>query len=287
MLADTNLFFEFKKLNELPWKELNADPIVILVSKPVLDEIDKHKKENGRTRDRALEIFRMLHSSLKAGGADTVIQEISPRVVLRHIGSARPDETLRDELDFQKSDDRLVGILSTLIKGGETENVELFTDDTGPVSTAQGLGLPFRFIDDDWRRPPEQTGETKRIKALEKDLATYRSQEPNIKIDYGEAIKEGAVKVVRRIAKPLTASELDSAIEKLKSKHPLQEDFTPPPDRTIRNPLSGVKTEYKYEAPSQEDIDQYRNIAYPNWLEECKATFRKLSERLSAPEDKA
>ena len=287
LVADTNLFFEFKKLNELPWAELNADPIVILISKPVLDEIDKHKNQNGRTRDRAIEIFKTLRSSLKTGGADIVIQEASPRVLLRHIGSVRPDEKLRDQIDFQKNDDRLVGILSTLIADKHMKTVELFTDDTGPVSTAQGLGLPFRFIEDDWRRPPQQTSEVKRIKALQKDLATYRSLEPNINIQHGETIKNGAVKIIKRVVKTLTSSELNTVIERLKLKHPLQEDFTPPPIKTIKNPLSGAKTECSYEAPNQEDIDQYREVAYPKWIEDCKATIRKLPDLLSSPEQKA
>lgn len=287
LLADTNLFFEFKKLHELPWAELDADPIVLLVSKPVLDEIDKHKKGNGRTRDRAIEVFKMLRTSMKNGGSDIVIQETAPRVLLRHIGSVLPDENLREQLDFQKNDDRLVGILSTILDTSDFETVELFTDDTGPVSTAQGLGLPFRFIEDDWRRPAEETTEIKRIKTLEKDLATYRSQEPSIDIQHGETVLDGAVIVTRRVAKPLTPTELETISKRLKAKHPLQEDFTPPPTRTVKNPLDGAKTEFSYEAPSQEDIDQYRDVTYPKWLEDCKATFRKLAENMSSPEPQA
>lgn len=286
LVADTNLFFEFKKLNELPWSELNADPIVILISKPVLDEIDKHKKRSGRTRNRAIEIFKMLRNSLKTGDADIVILEASPRVLLRHIGSVTPDEELRHKLDFQKNDDRLIGILSTLIKDRQMETVELFTDDTGPASTAQGLGLPFRFIDDEWRRPLEQTSETKRINALEKDLATYRLQEPNIDIQHDETIKNGAIKIVRRVTKPLSSGELDTVIDRLKLKHPLQHDFTPSPIKIIKNPLNGAKIEYSYEAPNQEDIEHYQEVAYPKWIKDCKATIRKLPNILSSPEQK-
>jgi hypothetical protein len=56
LVADTNLFFECKSLDQLPWSELGADPIVILLTKPVPDEIDKHKKGGGRTRERAIAI---------------------------------------------------------------------------------------------------------------------------------------------------------------------------------------------------------------------------------------
>jgi hypothetical protein len=64
LVADTNLFFECKALEELPWSELGYESIVILLTKPVLDEIDKHKKANGRTRKRALEIFKRVRGML-------------------------------------------------------------------------------------------------------------------------------------------------------------------------------------------------------------------------------
>jgi hypothetical protein len=39
LVADTNLFFEFKTLEELPWQELGYDTVVIILTKPVRDEI--------------------------------------------------------------------------------------------------------------------------------------------------------------------------------------------------------------------------------------------------------
>ena len=53
LVADTNLYFECCSLEDLPWESLGYDPIVLLLAKPVLDEIDKHKNANGRTRKRA------------------------------------------------------------------------------------------------------------------------------------------------------------------------------------------------------------------------------------------
>ena len=42
-IADTNLFFEAKRLEDLPWADLGVDPIVIGLTKPVQGEIDRHK----------------------------------------------------------------------------------------------------------------------------------------------------------------------------------------------------------------------------------------------------
>ncbi|WP_027143767.1 hypothetical protein [Mesorhizobium sp. WSM3626] len=85
LVADTNLFFECKPLDQLPWQELGYDPIVILLAKPVLDEIDKHKNANSRTRDRALEIFRRVRQMLKFSVLESEIRTSAPKVVLRRM----------------------------------------------------------------------------------------------------------------------------------------------------------------------------------------------------------
>ena len=73
LVADTNLFFECKSLEQLPWLELGYDPVVILLTKPVLDEIDKHKKATGRTRARALDIFGRVRVMLASSAQEIEI----------------------------------------------------------------------------------------------------------------------------------------------------------------------------------------------------------------------
>lgn len=81
-VADTNLFFECKRLEEIPWFDLAVDPIVIALTKPVLAEIDKHKKSGGRTRKRAIEISGRIRGMLATLPPEVVIQNAGPRVVL-------------------------------------------------------------------------------------------------------------------------------------------------------------------------------------------------------------
>jgi hypothetical protein len=139
LVADTNLFFEFKPLEQLPWGELGGDPVVILLTKPVLDEIDRHKKGTGRTRDRALDIFNRFRTMLTSGVAEVDIQASAPRVVLRRMTNVLPDPGLKDHLDYDKADERLVGIVSTLSSQAAGSEVKLFMDDGGPAGIAAGL----------------------------------------------------------------------------------------------------------------------------------------------------
>jgi hypothetical protein len=275
LVADTNLFFECKSLDQLPWSELGADPIVILLTKPVLDEIDKHKKGNGRTRERALAIYGRVRDMLRSSAKEVEIQPSSPRVLLRRETTAKPDPALAEDLNYTKTDEMLIGITSALKGGASGADVKLFTDDTGPATTADALGVPYLLIDERWRRPLAETTEQKRIKDLEKDLATYRAQEPSIAIGCESTDASGFVTLTNRNAVPLAETEIDALVERLRIKHPLKTDFTPPKPKSESAPDGGA-TKIEYAPPADDAIAKYRDSAYPEWIERCRRTLRTL-----------
>lgn len=283
LIADTNLFFEFKSLEQLPWHELGREPIVIVVTKPVLDEIDRHKKGSSRTRDRALEIFGRVREMLVAGVDESVIREAGPRVVLRRNTRALPDESMKEQLDFGRTDERLIGIVSALNGKASGHEVKLFTDDGGPAGMADELGVPYLLIDPAWRRPPAETTEAKRLREVEKDLALYRSQEPRITIACAGVGADRTVRVVRKMAVPLTAEEIDEALDALRLKHPAKADFVPPATSVTTEPSGDVKT-VVYSAPPAEEIAAYRDARYPQWIESCRSVLQGLHVGRDEPE---
>lgn len=277
LVADTNLFFECKALEQLPWGELGHDPVVLLLTKPVLDEIDKHKKGTGRTRARALEIFGLVRAMLGSDQREVEIRREAPRVLLR-LEATRPDQGLKDDLDYGKTDERLVGIVSTLHSADGPGAVKLFTDDTGPASTASGLGVPFLMIDPAWRRPPAESSEARRIKDLEKDLATYRAQEP--RISNGPCMGADAsntITVTRRVAEALNEAEVEEVIRSLVAKHPQRTDFTPPPPSSVTR-ASGEIVRTEYQPPQDEALAEYRDVRYPRWIEACRDILARIHE---------
>lgn len=278
LVADTNLFFEFRRLEDLPWIELGFDPIVILLTKPVLEELDKHKSGASRTRKRALEIYSRVREILKRPIKEEEIQSSSPRVVLRLAANVQPDPSLDESLNYEKNDERLVGIVSALNGQASGNVVKLFTDDTGPAATADSLNVPYILIDERWRRPPAETTEEKKIKDLEKDLSTYRAQEPDISISIPSLEnEENFITVTRTIAVPLSEDEVDQCTSALLSKHPIVEDFTPPAQTTglgLYDRIAGVE----YVSPTEDEIANYRDILYPKWVEDCRVILRKLHE---------
>lgn len=262
LVADTNLFFECKPLDELPWAELDRDPIVIILTKPVLDEIDKHKNATGRTRERAIDINKRIRAMLDVSPAESVVRESGPRVVLRLVAAVVPEPELGKSMDYGKADEKLLGIVAALKACQQTEELALFTDDAGPASMAKAFGIPFRMIPSSWRRQAKETDQEKRIRSLEKDLDTYRSQEPKIAIKRCEPADENdTVMVVARISRPLTPAEIGESLEALRQKHPMKADFVPPDG---------------FESPTVDQIKTYLDQHYPKWIEDCRAVLTEL-----------
>lgn len=269
VIADTNLFFECGHLEDLPWAELGVDPVVVALTKPVLAEIDKHKKGGGRTRKRALDVSQRVRAML-GGRGEEIIRNAGPRVVLRLWSTVRPDPDHELVLDYNQNDDRIVGIVSTIAKDRAFASVRFLTDDSVAASTAQSLGLPFILIPEPWKRPPEETTEAKQIRELQRDLATYRAQEPGIALrNAGEA----ETRAVRRVPAALGGRVVDRLIETLRAQHPMQDSFDAPESEMLAD-----GTEVSYEAPDPKAVTKYRTEAYPNWLTKCRSVLESLHD---------
>jgi hypothetical protein len=270
-VADTNLFFECKKLEDLPWGELGVDPVCIDLTKPVLAEIDKHKKGAGRTKKRAIEIFNRVREMLDRDKDEVVIREESPRVILRLSPALKPDPDQAEVLDYTIVDDRIIGTALAISKGSQKVAVSFLTDDGGAAATARTVGLPYKLIPATWKRPPRQTTEAKKILELEKDLAVYRAQEPVIEVRDLSEVSPTATE--RRVAKPLPTSTIDQLMQSLETRCPPHDDWSVPTDAVRPD---GAKI--TFEPASAEAIQRYSLEEYPEWLEACRDVFERLHE---------
>ena len=271
-VADTNLFFECKRLEDLPWSELGADQVVIALTRPVHAEIDKHKKGGGRTRKRALEVSGRVRKMLESHAQETVIQEEVPRVVLRMVPTVLPDPAQAEALDYNVNDDRIVGIVSALAKHESSASVSLLTDDGGAAATADSLGLNFRLIEDHWKRPLALTDKEKENASLKKELAAYRAQEPSIEV-WNATVGPESLHVVRRIPGPLAAATITDLVADLEAAHPMVTDFSVPESKKHAD-----GAEVTYEPPSAEEIEAYQADLYPGWVQRCRSDLERLHE---------
>ena len=116
-VVDTNLFHECHKLDwaDFPWGSIGAfDEIMLLVTDPVLDELDRQKKdERARVKWRAIEAVAWLRALLERDDAVKVFREKDPKVSLR-VDMTLPSNKYPNALDYNVPDDKIVGIAAAL-----------------------------------------------------------------------------------------------------------------------------------------------------------------------------
>ncbi len=79
------------------------------------------------------------------------------------------------------------------------------------------------------------------------------------------------------MAVPLTAEEIDEALDALRLKHPAKADFVPPATSVTTEPSGDVKT-VEYSALPAEEIAAYRDARYAQ-ANAADAAFERLSVR--------
>jgi hypothetical protein len=283
LLPDTNLFIQCRALLELDWTIWqDFDEVQLLVTRPVQREIDNHKSTGrGRVNKRARKASSLFREIILSSDKFKVVRKQHPRVTLGLRPEFLPDSARSDHLDYEDRDDRLVGTLSTVVTSLYPSNVFLLTHDTGPMATAQMLGLPFIPIPDDWLSEPEGNEADKRIRSLEHRLNKILNAEPRFEIACLDADGRPAEELILEHChfEPLQDKEIESLMHRLRERFPMATDFgskesskRTPPGTGLR--LAGFSETYK---PADEmQIRKYTEVRYPDWLKECEKRLQRL-----------
>ena len=225
--VDTNLFFQCHPLEQLDWSRWKMfDEVQLIVSKPVLREIDYRKnKSNDRVGKRARATSSMFRKIGSAG--KKLVRDSGPRVFLSIEPHHNYSTSLRDQLNYAERDDQLVGTVYGFVQHNQASQVCLLTHDTTPQLVAEGLNLTVDLIADDWLLPPESTKTEKKLKSLENEIARLKQSEPSFSIRFLDQNERDAERYQASYTwfDPLTDAELDELMQCLKDHFPLETDF--------------------------------------------------------------
>lgn len=284
--VDTNLFIQCLPLESLDWSTFHEfEEVCLIVSSPVLREIDHLKNRGndrvGRQARKASATFREMLDDAKK-----VVHTQCPRVVL----SIEPQHTcsrdLERQLDLQERDDQLLGIIYEFRQSNPSKEVRLLTHDTTPLYKARGLGITADRISDDWLRPPESTKAERRLTALEAENARLKSAEPSLSIRCTDQTNAEIDRLYASFTwfEPLTDTQVDALMQRLRARFPLATKFgskdtaEPPPPPSLGDQLFGIKPTFV--PATDEEIRNYRDAAYPDWLKSCKDMLRSHHQTL-------
>ena len=285
--VDTNLFIQCHPLQQLDWSPWHGfEEVRLIVSSPVLHEIDRLKTKGGRVGKRARAASAMFREML--GETHKLVHAQSPRVVLSVEPRHTPAPDLAGRLNYQERDHQLLGTVHAFARSNPTSDVRLLTHDTTPLYTARGMELTADEIADDWLLPPETTETERKMAALEAENTRLRAAEPSFSTrcaDPSDAIVE-RYHASYTWYEPLTEAEVDSLMQRLKVRFPLATDFgsREPAERpappTVANRL--FATRQIFTPATDEEIAKYRDEDYPRWLDRCEETLRAHHRTLQA-----
>ena len=271
VIADTNLFFECGKISELDWSIFPNDTIKIVVCKPVQSEIDKHKKENGRTRRKAIEWSKIFREMLVSGVFEKVEKEENPRIILKLDPITKPSEVLSSEIDYDSNDNKIVGIAKSYDDELDGE-VFLLSHDTGPIATAASANVPYKVIPDEWISTSTDDPELIRLRSENQKL---KKQEPKIEVLFESEYDGKAIYVVKK-ATALENDQVEELINEVKEKRPIETNFDASPERPLGLPSGFME----FVHPTEEMKTQYTENSYPDWIEKCRANFTGLHRHI-------
>jgi PIN domain len=281
LVPDTNVFEQCVPLTNTDWSAWSDyEDVHILVTRPVVREIDQHKNRGSdRISDKARKASALFNEILDGGELSKVIREVRPRVTLHLRQDVKATPGLDERLNYEVFDDNLVGCAHALSK--EFSPCYLLSSDAGPKASAVMVQLAFKVPPKTWQLSPENDEREKEIARLKQEVARYKKAEPQFDMKFvaaeGRAVGELSGEVKQFV--PLTEDEIDEAMSLLQMWHPKVKDFRrSQPHPHYLAALSGIGDTY---IPATEaEIAEYVEKSYPAWLESCRIRFAQLHEIL-------
>jgi hypothetical protein len=275
LVVDTNLFHECRSLDaaDFPWADIGAfDTVELIVTDPVLSELDRQKKDTrSRIKRRAIQAVAWFRAMLQSGAEEHVFRQATPRVVMR-VSAQTASRDHPELLDLDVDDDRIVGVAFALTQAEPGRDIRVLSDDTRPMAKSKAVGLPFEFIPPSWARPAEVDDQQKEIERLKAENAALRATHPLLSLHADGAVNRRLTLSRRALLVP-SPEELDalrSVLSERFSLDKISEAF--PDDSEGRGPsMFGTYRNYVRVPPAERDVERYRSVTYPAWIEEALA----------------
>ena len=287
LFLDTNVFIQCRPLHQVNWSEWKeVSEVHLIVSRPVQREIDNQKNHgNDRVGNKARSTSTLFRKIIDSTQGYELVNSSSPRVKLFLETLSQPSPELQDTLDYNKTDDEIVGCLHRFRRENPDAEAHLLTNDGGPMMTARALELPYVSVNRDWLLPPENNDSERENAQLKGRIAQLEKTEPRFRIelvdDEGETLERLDNEHI--IYDPLPDETIESLMDLLTTKFPKATDFGPrepaPPNYTPTIIDLFVPREV-YVPAKDEEIDRYSNRDYPKWIRECRESLSSIQEKL-------
>ncbi|MTK11882.1 MAG: hypothetical protein F8N39_07290 [Clostridiaceae bacterium] len=291
VIPDANVLIHGKSLPDLPWTELERSTIEVLFVPPVIRELDKLKTQTGRPNKIARQLSSDIRALINAPDRKAMLRRsgpaVSKRVELRSV-----TEVLNPALRLDHADQALINYALHLKQDGA--DVLLLTDDTICGTTAAEVGLPTHFLPDHWLREPEPDESGKENAKLKAEIHRLRAAEPKVELSFHDRVGKPLSLLEASITRwpALSEAELDDLMADVKQRCPQATSFERQQPRTSERfgasltaieglaLLPALTPRKVYEPATEEEIERYKAIEYPNWLNAVRKILESLHTQL-------
>lgn len=229
LVLDTNVYLHYKNFEQVDWKSLLGEDIIVCVPQRVLEEIDKHKDQSrGKIQKRA--------KKLSARFSEIILQDAAASVGVEFVNN--PPSTAFDDPQYHKeiADDWI--ILSTLHSSHDLASLVVVSGDNGILLKAKRHGLGFYKMPDNLLLAEEPSDEEKEIRQLKQQLAKYENRLPAPEVVFRD---ETQLLTIEKPAFIDVDAEMAKYGEELKADHPYESTAELPKDDS-RYLLGGLLT---------------------------------------------
>ena len=276
LFLDTNIFMQFPDIRSPKWRELvDADEIELVVSPPVQREISRFKSQgNARRAKKAREANTLFGQVLREKGRRLAVSQEGVLLSIAFSVGHRRNELVATLGGREPEDGEQAVVAEALLYKREHTDLKvvLLTDDILAMAFAEEHGLEYMEPLEEWRLEPEPDESQKKITDLERKLKALEKPLPKIEVE----VRVNSSKVDTKGAVTLTSldettdSEVEELLVKLSERYPVKRSF--PKSRAELQGreallLSGM---YDYSPPTEDEIKEYQDVAYPKWLEQVR-----------------
>lgn len=279
VFPDTNVLVQCKALGELDWNCLGSyDMIILILARPVIGELDKHKGLPGRLGKRAREVTPLLRRFLTEDFVEVSTKKKGAAVQVISGDHLKASLSLEAQLDYSTADDKLVGTVHQYQADNPDHKVLFLSHDTGPLMTAKRIGVPFLLVPDDWTLSAENDEQGKELRLLKEELKRLDDHSPKCEIQFVDVPRDFAIQQYGA----LTSRQIDSLVIDFCGMYPLATEFEVSQPERRPYEIAVVQMEMRRFVPvSKEQIDAYRN-AYEAWRGTLRIFFETLHTKRNA-----
>lgn len=285
---DTNFLIQCRDLNQLNFVDLLGpfDELELLLSEPVIMEIDKFKTDSNQRRSSQARKYNKAFRKMYLDSSGVYQVSDKPSVIIRFAPFYSWDQLAKLDvsLNVDNADDMIIASILMFIKNDNSADVSIIGNDTVVLIKAQQRNIVNYPIPDGWLLQPENDPNAKKVKELQDELNRIRASLPEFSTSSKLFNPEGMItdKVRVKEIENIDSQHVEGFLDMIQKAIPMKADYSDEDEKleNFKRNLLGRMINLDYTKPSIEAIRKYTEENYPNWIDKTNKWIQTIGSHL-------